>query len=179
MKKVLSKVALATLMAAAPLAASNYSFNTNSLFAVEGSFSSLDVSGVGSSGTYASKDFAGGGLKIGAESDHYRVFIGVRGYDIEDFSYAYSYGVDLDYKFNFSKIMNFFIGINGGQVDMSHKIATGTEKINEVYYGANLGFNYHYDDLIDLEFGAHGMKIDNFDNMVSGYGSVIIKYQMD
>ena len=177
MKKNLTKIVLATMMAAAPMAASDFTYSTNSLFALEGGYSSLNDTSAG--GRYYGKtdDFGSYGLKIGAESKNYRIFAQANYHDIKDFDYAYTYGAALQYKFNFADSANFFIGINGGYADMKIR----TLNVSDPYFGGDAGFNYHASELIDLELAARLMKINNdaIDNIVTGYASIIFKYQMD
>ena len=177
MKKMFTKVAAAALMVSAPLMAGNYSFETNSLFGIEGGYNSFDVSGAGGNGT-TTKEFAGVGVKIGAETTNYRIFINGRGYSIDGFDYAYTYGIALQYKFNFAKQADFFIGGNGGMADMKPKDTT-LASINESYFGGDVGFDIHASELIDIQLGGRIIHIANFDNMATGYASIIIKWQMD
>jgi hypothetical protein len=177
MKKRLTKVVLGALLASTPMIASEFSFNTNSLFGIEGGISTLNDEGAGGSGLGETSNFGSYGLKVGAESQNYRVFVSANYHDIENFSYAYTYGATLQYKFNFAEKFNFFLGINGGYANME----INNVSISDPYFGGDAGFNFHASKLIDLELGGRVMKIDNdiVDNMVSGYASIIFKYQMD
>jgi hypothetical protein len=178
MKKHLTKIVLATLMAAAPLAASDeYLYNTNSLFALEGGFGGLNAASAGGAGL-GSPSFGSFGLKIGAESKSYRIFFNGNYNAVEDFDYAYTYGVAVQYKFNFTEIANFYLGVNGGYANMQTNAGTS---ISDPYFGGDAGFNIHASKLIDVELGARMLKVNNdlVDNMVNGYASVIFKYQMD
>jgi len=183
MKKNLTKALLATLIATAPLAANEYSYNANSLFALEGGYASMNETAAGGSGIQPD-NFGSYGLKIGAETQDYRIFVTANYLDINNFDYAYTYGVALQYKFNFTQKVNFFLGANGGYADM--KLSKGTsvnsgKSISDTYFGGDAGFNFHASELVDLELGGRMFKVNNdlVDNIVTGYASVIIKYQMD
>jgi hypothetical protein len=80
---------------------------------------------------------------------------------------------------------------------------TGYKEINsrtisDPYFGGDVGFNYHLNKTYDLEIGARVMATDakntqtinyptsgarnvtyTFDNLVTGYASIIVKFQMD
>jgi hypothetical protein len=139
---------------------------------------SCKAESAGGAGLGSPDNFGSYGLKLGAESKNYRIFFNGNHHDIKDFDYAYTYGVALQYKFNFTEIANFYLGVNGGYANM--KANTGTT-VSDPYFGGDAGFNFHASELVDLELGARAIKINNdlVDNMVSGYASVIFKYQMD
>ena len=192
MKNKLTKAALVLTFLCAPVTiiADEY----NSLFAVEGSYSTIDVETSGATNVdVQTNGFGGIGLKLGAESKNYRIFLSGRYFDAKDFSKLTTMGGEFQYKFNFSKPVNFFLGGNVGYAYMK----VGADPIHNlpsvdttsIYYGADAGFNYHMNELVDLELGARFMTFDesltrdgvNFDfsSFVTGYASVIIKWQMD
>ena len=187
MKNSLSKVVLATMMATAPLAASEYSFDTHSLFAIEGGASNIGVEQPG--GLYSDTSIANVGLKIGAQTDNYRVFLSARYYDAENASTLNTYGAEVQYLFNFSKPVNFFIGANGGIANVKLAlVGEASERASEVYYGADAGFNIHATELIDIEIGGRYMALQEdivsasgakVDGITTAYASLIIKWEMD
>lgn len=132
------------------------------------------------------------GIKIGAESYNYRIFLTANYYTNPDDSYDYvgTYGGQLDYLMNVSSIMNLYIGINGGLINMKFIAPNETSKrlIADPYYGADAGLNFHATKLIDLELGARLMMLDavntknnvsyTFNNFVSGYASIIFKFEI-
>jgi hypothetical protein len=192
-KKVFQKVVLTSLLVSAPLMA-DFGFNddTYSLLGVEGGYSSFDVERDDSVNPASIKKhkMMHGGLKIGAQSKDYRFFLSGRYYDAEDFDYATTLGAELQYMFHFSSIANFYLGVNGGIVNMRFTDGGTTSRtISDPYFGGDAGFNVHLGETIDLELGARVMQIQaenkigtvayKFDNLVSGYASIIFKYQMD
>lgn len=132
------------------------------------------------------------GVKIGAESYNYRIFLTANYYTNPDDSYDYvgTYGGQLDYLLNVSSIMNIYIGINGGMTNMKFIAPNETSKrlIADPYYGADAGVNFHVTKLIDLELGGRLMMLDavntknnvsyTFNNFVSGYASIIFKFEI-
>lgn len=186
MRNSLSKVALVIMMMVAPLAA-EYAYNTHSLFAVEGGASNIGIERTG--GVYDEEYIANIGLKIGAQTENYRVFLAARYYDADNLSSVGTYGGEVQYMFNFSEPVNFFIGANAGLAHVKIAIpGYSSESASEVYYGADAGFNFHATEMIDLEIGArymalqedivssHGAKVDS---IATAYASVIIKWKMD
>jgi len=133
------------------------------------------------------------GLKLGAQSEHYRIFLsGHYGKDTDSvFDYIASYEAEIDYMFNFSHKANFFIGAHTGMSYMKFIISGEpfSRTISTPYYGGNVGFNIHTSHTVDLELGARFsvMNADNtksgvkyqFNDMTTGYFSLIFKYQMD
>ncbi len=198
MKSILKNVIVVSLLATAPLMAETASYSgfdgAKALIGFEGGYSNAEYSrkGLGNINNRSS-DLGYGGIKIGAETQSYRFFIGARVYDGSDFDSALSYGVELQYLMHFSSMANMFIGINGGMVDME-LIDSGLNnhiEVNEPYLGADIGFNIHLGDSTDLEVGAKYMSIDStvagvnssyqytFDNMITGYASIIFKFKAD
>jgi len=192
MKNRFTKAALVLSLLSAP--ATMMADEYKSLFAIEGSYSNIDVETVGAGNVdVQSSGFGGVGLKIGAESEHYRVFLSGRYFDAQDFSKLNTIGAEFQYKFNFSKPVNFFLGGNVGYAYM--KVGANpvynlpSVDTSSLYYGGDAGFNYHMSELVDLEFGARFMKLNenltrngvyfDFSSFVTGYASVIIKWKMD
>ena len=189
MKNSLHKVVLATMMAAAPVFASEYTFDTHSLFAIEAGMSDVTTESVA---VMEKDELANVGIKIGAQTDNYRVFLSGRHYQVEDFNSLKTYGIEAQYMFNFSEPVNFFLGANAGKAKMKVG-ANGVEPSAETtstYYGADAGFNIHASELVDVEIGARYIAIqdglitqgaDTFevDRIATAYASLIIKWEMD
>ena len=192
MKNSLSKVVLAAMMASAPLAA-NYSYDTHSLFAIEGGMSQIDVESTGLVPVVDAheKEMGHVGLKIGAEGEDFRAFLSGRYYNADTSEDLSTVGGELQYKFNFADAANFFIGGNAGMayVTVGSNGIYGSESIATPYFGGDAGFNFHASKLIDVEIGAKYMSINDeitqgtythkIDSIVSAYASVIIKWKMD
>jgi len=192
MKKKLTKVVFSTLLITSSLMADTFD-NIHSLVGIEGGYSSLDIEKnvVNTSAQLKKYNMYHGGLKIGAESDHYRFFLSARYYDASDFDYAMTYGAELQYLFNVSKSVNLYIGGEAGLMDLRFTPANEafSRTFSEVYYGGDAGLNIHVGDNVDLEFGARVLSVNasntinnvtyTFDNIVTGYASVIFKFQMD
>ena len=199
-KKIVSGLA-GVLLASSLLAGEGYdpyAFEVESLVGVEGGYTSFDVEknqpATPAEITKYNKGEAG--LKIGAQTKNYRVFLSVRNYFVSDYDYFVTYGAEGQYLFNFSKQANFFIGVNGGMLDSRFKIAGESESrtLSDPYFGGDLGFNFHIGESMDIEIGgrimtssAENSKKDQngvlttykFDNLVTGYASLIFRYQMD
>ena len=194
MKNSLSKVVLAAMIATVPLAADNYSYDTYSLFAIEGGATNIDIERDDAGNIDIDKEALPNiGLKIGAQGNDFRAFLSARYYNADDFSKLFTAGGELQYLFNFSKAANFFIGANVGQayIDVGADTANNIPSmdVTSMYYGGDAGFNIHATELIDVEIGAKYMALDvnedrngvNFqiDSMITAYASVIFKWQMN
>jgi len=196
MKNRLSKVVVSALLITSSLMAdespSLYSYDgVYSFVGSEGGFGRLDVErDDGTISTINKKDMYGGGLKIGAQTDDYKIYLNANYYDADDFDYMTTYGVGLQYMFNFSKVMNAFLGVNAGVANMRFLIPGETSRtISDPYVGGEAGLNIHLGKTIDLELGARILSMDaentkggityTFDNMVTGYASINFKYKMD
>ena len=192
-KKVVQKIVLAGLVLTTPLMAEfNFNKDIYSLLAFEGGYSSFDVekNDAVNPASITKYDMMHAGLKIGAQSKNYRVFLSGRYYNANDFDYATTIGAELQYMFNFSSMANFYLGLNGGIVNMRFTDGGTTSRtISDPYYGGDAGFNIHLADNVDFELGARVMQIQaenkiglisyKFDNLISGYASIIFKYKMD
>ncbi|PHQ55376.1 MAG: hypothetical protein COA30_06930 [Sulfurimonas sp.] len=166
---------------------------TNSLFGVEGGMSSLRAE-TNTNGYQIQKNSMGHfGLKFGAESENFRVFFSGRNYLADDNNYLLTGGIEAQYKFNFSKYADFFIGGNGGiayiEIGPSSVGSAPGIQNNTPYFGGDVGFNFHATESLDLEVGAKYMYMNtvvkqgtvtyDFRDLTSFYGSVIFKWQMD
>jgi hypothetical protein len=128
------------------------------------------------------------GLKLGTETTNYRIFLSSRIFDSDQFDYARTYGMELQYLFNLSNRVNMFLGVNAGTIDMEFEDNTNTITLDNTYYGGDIGFNLHLSDGIDFEIGARIMSLNSsennddntarydFDNIITSYASIILKF---
>ncbi len=170
----------------------DFVFNTKSLFGIEAGYTYYQTE---NNNQYTpvdkSYDLANIGLKIGAESENYRIFLNIRNYFIgSGYDRLLTYGGEIQYLFNFSQKANFFMGANVGR--LYGKFRAGDEPFkrdfSDFYYGGDLGFNFHINNL-DLEVGARYItskaKDDQYgitysvDSLITAYTSVIFKFQID
>jgi len=194
-KNKLSKAVLVAAMLSSSVMADTIIYPDYSLIGIEGGYTSInsDVDDyTNNTSDTADKSVQNIGVKIGAQSYNYRIFLTANYYTNPDSSYDYmgTYGGQLDYLLNVSEKMNFYIGINGGMVNMKFKAPDETSKrlIADPYFGADTGINFHASKLIDLELGARLMMLDavntknnvayTFNNFVTGYASLIFKFEM-
>lgn len=169
---------------------SEYLVDTYSLVGFEGGYGNIDVDNdVGGVASTTIHKFPYGGIKIGAQSEDYRLFVSARYYNTDELDYLTTYGAELQYMFNVSSYMNFYLGVNGG-IANSKLVVSGTSRtISDPYIGGDAGMNIHLGETVDLELGARVMSIDaankiggvtyTFNSIVSGYASIIFKYKMD
>jgi len=192
--KGLKNTLLAVLVTSLPLAASDDLGAEKSLIGIEAGYGNIS-SEITTTTTYKTSDtkFASIGLKIGAESEHYRITLGGRYEKDNDsiFDYITNYEVEGDYLFNFSQMANFFIGAHAGWAYMKFTVPSElySRTISNSYYGGNLGFNIHATKSVDLELGSRISLLNasntksgveyKFNDQVMGYFSVIFKYDMD
>jgi hypothetical protein len=194
MKKVISKIVLAGLVVGTSLVADSSSVFDNgvSLVGIEGGIGTMKTE-VNTATSAQKKDYSvpSIGLKVGAEYGNYRVFLSGRYFSQSDFDYITTFGVEGQYLFNFSKAANVFIGANAGIANMKF-LADGensSRSLSDPYLGGDIGVNFHVNENFDLELGARVMNLISennkndvtykFDNIVSGYASLIYRYQMD
>jgi len=183
MKKI--NTILCTSLVCASLAVAG---GTKSLVGIEGGFGEMGVAS--NEGYDKTETFIHGGLKVGAQSENYRIFVSGRYYNTESFEYLTTLGVEFQYLFNYTSWGNLFIGINTGLLDADFDDVNGNKRtFSDMYYGADAGLNFHASDLIDLELGVRMIDVNgdntiggvtySFDPMVTAYGSIIIKYDLD
>ncbi len=193
LKNKMKNIILGVALIATSLLAnsSDKDFETKSLIGIEGGYNSIDYvyDGANSPGTTSLGSI---GLKIGAETKDIRIFLSTR-YLVDtgsDYDYIITYGGEIQYKLNPFKAVNFFIGLNGGVADIQFTPPVGTYRtLTSPYIGGDLGTNFHLGKSVDLEFGVRVMSIqdtntiDNieykFNDIVTGYASVIYKWKMD
>jgi len=189
--KILKKIILTTLLATT-LSAQNFSngVGSYSLVAFETAYSSFNIENDDSTIPMDSYKFVSPSIKIGAQTEEYRIFLSARYHPISDFDYAYTLGGEFQYLLNFSKYANFYLGVSTGVAEMSFIDKKDVIRtISDPYYGGDIGFNIYLKESIDIELGARVMSLNakniqddvtySFDNIVSGYISIIFKYQMD
>lgn len=189
-KKVLKKALLGSLLVSSMLMAnsSEYLYDTKSLVGFEGGFGGINVKAAPINDGYV--DIGHAGLKIGAQTEDYRLFLSGRYFAGDNFNKITTLGAEFQYKFHVASFMDFFLGVNGGLVSIDYDdVANVNREISDVYYGGDVGANFIVTDLVDFEIGARLMSIqaDNtisgvtytFDDIISGYASIIFKYDMD
>lgn len=194
MKRLL-KVGLVSLALAGTMAyaeADDYSYDTHSLIGIEGGYGSFDLEHglTATTTTNSSKNYGEFGVKIGAETTNYRLFLSARQYAISGFDQAYSYGAEGQYLINVSNYMNIFVGLNIGTMNFKYETDPTLAKVSsrENYYGGDIGVNLHVMKELDVEIGARYMYfgysyssngVGKFDHLINGYASLIYKFEMD
>jgi len=166
---------------------------TKSLLGIEGGMSTLRADTYITGYEIKQSSMGHFGLKLGAEGENFRVFFSARNYLPDGENKLITAGVEAQYKFNFSKPVNLFIGANAGsayiEVGPSSDGAYPGTNVTTPYFGGDIGLNYHASELVDLELGAKYMLVDksvtqgqityDFRDLTSFYASVIFKWQMD
>jgi opacity protein-like surface antigen len=167
-------------------AAEDYSYN--SLLGIEAGGSMITLEET--TGTYSSELSLGNiGIKVGAESEQFRVFLGTRYYNSSAFDYIFTYGADLQYLVNITDDVNIFLGAGIGKAEIKHEKNSVTREVSEDYISGDLGINIHLDQQFDLELGARMMNIDaentqngatyRYNEIYTGYGSLIYKFSIE
>jgi len=192
--KYFKAAVMAAVLATSAIAADDdFIFHTKSLIGIEGGYTTFDVNN-NIPTTSPTNSYKEGmvGLKIGAQGEHFRVFLGARNYFVgKEYDYFATFGGEVQYMFNFSKVANFFIGANGGMLNGRFQV-TGenfNRTFSDPYYGGDLGFNYHINDTFDFEIGARYMATNatntqnnityTVDHITTGYASLIVKFTED
>lgn len=187
MKKTFRNLCLATIVACVPLTADDY---VKSLVGFEGGYGKLNVE---TSSTPIEKNrlnVGHGGIKIGAETKNVRLFLNANYIDGDNIDNAITYGVSLQYLFNVSKYMNFFLGANAGIADIRlEDLNRNAIKYRKGYYGADAGMNFHFTESFDFEAGVRHSKMQDKQTVAgftyelrdhtTAYGSFIFKFNLD
>ena len=193
-KNTIKLVVLLFTLATVPLmAGESYDFETTSLVGIEGGASSLDY--YKNSNAISSVGLANVGLKLGAETKDFRIFLSGRYfYDSSaEYEYLVTYGAEVQYKFNVSKAFNLYLGANGGYASMRFNPVNdsfGPRSLSSPYFGGDIGANIHLSDATDFEIGGRVMSIQathnggtfgnyHIGNIVNVYASLIFKWKMD
>jgi hypothetical protein len=199
-KNKLQKTFLAVvLLSSSLMAESMYSNNTYSLVGLEGGYSSMDYErGTNLNNTQYKVNMPHAGLKVGAESEDFRVFLSGRYFydSAKTYDYVTTYGAEVQYKFNVAKSLDFFIGANGGIANMKFRGTTSagaqetfSRTIQSPYFGGDIGTNIRLSDSTVFELGGRVMSLqaDNtkdattyrIGNIVSVYASIIFRWKMN
>ncbi len=196
----MKKVLLALLLSISLFAFDN---TAKSLIGIETGYGQFDYSSdsLNMGSTSSSEDFGILGLKIGAETDEFRIFIDAHYYLVDgDFDYANSLGLSFQYLIPFTRDINMFLGINAGLMNIKVVDSSIGEsyEYSDPYFGGDIGFNYKLNETLDLEAGVRYINI-NADNtqyykdstdtqlsrtytveqMINVYASMIFKFYMD
>jgi hypothetical protein len=170
----------------------DYSFDVTSLIGVDGGYGSLDAERSDNNSSNITKySMPYGGVKVGAQTKEFRIFLGLNYYSADDFDYVTTYGASLQYLINVTSYFNLFLGVNTGVANMRY-LASKENKartVSDSYYGLDTGANIHLGKSFDFELGVRYMSIGaentinnvtyRFDNMLTGYSSIIYRFKMD
>jgi len=166
-----------------------------SLVAIEGNYGVINVDQENSSTGLASNDnvnLAGLGVKIGAQSDEFRVFLNATYYGAsdDDYDYVATYGAEIDYLIKPSPKYDIYLGFNAGMANIEQIDSLGVKRTSsDPYLGGSVGVNIHTTKTIDLELGGRMLFLDisnsrnnikyTYNTIASAYASVIFKFTMD
>ena len=192
---ILKKTLLTLSLLTSSLIAEDSAYYSSPLVGIELGLSSIKSETYTTSNTsYSSNNNNVGftGLKIGAETKHYRIFLNSNYYiDNNDiYDYFITYGIQGQYLFDVSSNFDLFIGLEGGLANINFKLANEnfSRSVTDTYIGADAGINIKTEDF-DIEFGGRvlGLDAENINNNVvykhnrvsSIYLSLIFKYDKD
>ena len=194
-KKYLKKILLATVLSTSSIYASDYTFESNSLVGIEAGFNRVSSEMTTTRKDYDKyKDNLGSfGLKIGGQTRNYRIYLSARYFvDTKDkFDYITTYGAEGQYIFNIFSGIDFFLGIEGGIVNIKFQVEDEalSRTLSDPYFGAGVGISFDVTDTAYFELGTKILNIDainsnnnvsyQFNNIITAYMSLVIKYQMD
>jgi len=194
-KKYLKKVLLLTTLVTTSLYSTDYTFESNSLVGIEAGFNRVSSEMTNTRNDYNSyKDNLGSlGLKIGGQTRNYRIYLGAR-YFVDTnnkFDYISTYGAEGQYIFNIFSGTDFFLGVEGGIVNIKFQVKGEnlSRTLSDPYFGGGVGISFDISDTSYFELGTKLLNIDavnnnnhtsyQFNNIISTYMSIVIKYQMD
>jgi len=172
------KIVSGLLLAGSLLSGVAFAKDATPLVGIEAGYGSMDAGG-------SSHNLYTGGLKIGAQSDDYRIFLSARMIPIDGFENGNALGGELQYLIPIHAGLNAFMGFNAGQIGMKTKNLVAQRDISTYYYGGDLGVNMALSPSVDLELGGRLMYMNythtlagvayNVDSIVQGYASIIFK----
>lgn len=169
----------------------------SSLVAIEGGYSYLSSEVTDRASTPNSYDqekaqLGNIALKLGAESKNYRVFLNGRYYFANaEYDALVTYGVDVQYKFDFSSSFDIFIGAGAGIAEAKFQISGEpfSRTISDPYYSGDLGVNFHLSESVDLEIAGRYISLEalnsksdvdyTFNDIITGYASIIYKFNIE
>jgi len=124
-----------------------------------------------------------GGLKLGGESEHYRLFLSGRYHGVTDFDSVLTLGAEMQYLIRAGEHFNIFMGVNGGQMVSQMTVGTIQYTANNTYAGGDAGINIDVFDNFGIELGVRGMKtlgdtsdVGSISFIVEGYASLVFKF---
>ncbi|UFS63104.1 hypothetical protein LOH54_03025 [Sulfurimonas sp. HSL-3221] len=175
---MLKKIMLPALLV---LGMNAYAEDAKGLLGVEVGYINTKYNTPGTAGTETSQvGMMSGGLKLGAESRHYRVFIDSSFWYADDqYKKAGKVGGALQYLLPIGDVFNIFMGLNGGVIN-----SAGDTDVDP-YYGADLGFNLNLSESFGIEVGGRFCDVANSNkdsvvtDFIQGYVSAIFKFDSD
>lgn len=190
MKKIIINLSiLITLISSSAAMDSLDIYKGTSLVGIEGTYNTFDIS---NDAAYSDElVYLATGIKIGAQTDGYRLFLSARNNFIPTYDYSYAIGAEAQFLMNFSSVANMFMGINTGTLSLKFDDEAGlNRKVSSKYFGGDIGLNLHLSDTSDLEIGARKIRLTepshlqggvtySFENITNIYVSLIFKYSMD
>ena len=124
-----------------------------------------------------------GGLKLGGESEHYRLFLSGRYHAVDNFDSVVTLGAELQYLIRAGEHFNIFMGVNGGQLMSQATVGSTQYTFDSTYVGGDAGLNIDISENFGVEFGARAMKTlaDSSEPgavslLVEGYASLVFKF---
>jgi hypothetical protein len=156
-----------------------------SLIGIEGGYNSSSVNHFGSSSKAV--NFSHVGLKLGAQTQSYRLFLNLRGYMSSDFKNTSSFGIEGQYMFAHFKVLDLFLGAGAGMMYMTTKESSFS--FDHSYYSGEAGLNFHIAPMFDLAVGGRYMKLGykggntqvyvDIDHIATIYTSLVYKFKMN
>ncbi len=125
----------------------------------------------------------GAGLKLGGESENYRLFLSARYHDVENYDYVTTVGLEMQYLIRAGEHFNIFLGVNGGGMAAQTTVGAIEYATTNPYAGGDVGVNIDIVENFGIELGVRGnktfgdtAKIGTIDYLVEAYGSLVFKF---
>jgi len=131
----------------------------------------------------ANETAVSGGLKLGGESQYYRLFVSARYHEVKNFDYVTTVGGEIQYLIRAGENFNIFLGINGGMMSSQKTTGEFEDSINNPYAGGDVGVNIDVTENFGIELGARvnstftdSSNPANIAYLAEGYGSLVFKF---
>jgi len=154
-------------------------YQDDSLIAFEGGYSKIALNKTTPPSQNRSRSPFFGAFKIGAQSEHYRLYLAARYFHVKDYDYANALGVEIQYLKPLNNTFGIFFGLNSGLMNVQLDSAEGKREFSAPLVGGDFGLDIDVSKLIALQFGARYSSIGSTNTLLNSAKTAEINYSLD
>lgn len=179
MKKILLSTLLPLSLFATNEAALLKDSKDKSLIAFEGGYANIALNKTTTPNKDLSTQPLYGAFKIGAQSEHYRLYFSANYFHVKEYDYANSLGAEFHYLQPLNNTFGLFFGLNSSLINLRADSDEGKREFSTLAIGGDVGLDVDISKLITFQFATRYTPINVVNTRLNTTKTQEINYSLD